>query len=86
MMARSSKPEPQTARVELGRVVGAHALSGEIRVRWFGDGPDHLASAESIWLGESRSDPRARAYRILGAWSGRRGEIRLGLEGVADRT
>ena len=86
MTARSSNSELQTARVELGRVVGAHALAGEIRVRWFGDGPDHLASAESIWLGESGSDPSACAYRVLAAGSGRRGEVRLGLEGVVDRT
>lgn len=66
--------------------MGAHGLRGELRVRFFGDGPENLALQEEVWLGEDRDDPNARRYRVLGAGSGRGGEVRLRLEGVADRT
>lgn len=72
-------------RVELGCVVGAHALAGEVRVRWFGDGPGNLLSSPFLFLGRSRDDPAARRYAILGGGSGRGGEVRLSLEGVGDR-
>jgi 16S rRNA processing protein RimM len=75
----------QEGRVELGRIVGAHALRGEVRVRYFGDGPDTLLDAERVWLGESRDDPLARAYAVLRAGTGRALEVRLALEGVQDR-
>jgi 16S rRNA processing protein RimM len=73
-------------RVELGRIVGAHALGGEVRVRWFGDGPDNILDSEFVFLGERRDDPEARRYSVRGGGSGRHGEIRLRLEGVDDRT
>jgi len=66
-------------------VVGAHALGGEIRVRYFGDGPDTLLEAEAVWLGDGREDADARAYGVRRAGTGRAGEVRLGLEGVDDR-
>jgi 16S rRNA processing protein RimM len=75
----------QERRVELGRVVGAHGLRGELRVRLFGDGPDNLALQEFVWLGDDRDDATARSYRVLGTGSGRTGEIRLAIEGVGDR-
>jgi len=65
--------------------VGAHALAGEIRVRWFGDGPENLLGSEFVYLGSNREDPEARRYAIVRGGSGRAGEIRLGLEGVANR-
>ncbi|MDE0885904.1 MAG: ribosome maturation factor RimM [Myxococcota bacterium] len=79
-------PLANPLRVELGRIVGAHALGGEVRVRWFGDGPDHLLGSEFVFLGEGREDSEARRYGVRGGGSGRRGEIRLRLEGVDDRT
>ncbi|MDG2095720.1 MAG: hypothetical protein P8J89_10675 [Phycisphaerales bacterium] len=72
-------------RVELGRIVGAHALAGEVRVRWFGDGPENLLGADFLFLAESREDPEARRYAVLGGGSGRSGEVRLRLSGVDDR-
>lgn len=71
--------------VEIGVVVGAHALRGEVRVRYFGDGPDHLLDSEHVWLGEHRNDRAAVRYGVIGGGTGRGGEVRLALEGVTDR-
>jgi 16S rRNA processing protein RimM len=72
-------------RVALGRVVGAHALAGEVRVRWLGDGPEHLLDATALWLGADPDGAGGRAVSVAGARSGRPGELLLRLEGVADR-
>lgn len=72
-------------RVELGLVVGAHGLRGEIRVRLYGDGPENLALQSDVWLGDDLDDPGARLYAVLGSGSGRGGEMRLALEGVDSR-
>ena len=71
--------------VEIGRVTGAHGLRGEVRVRWFGDGPETLLSLDEVRLGSSLEDPRPRLYRVHRAGTGRAGEVRLALEGVNDR-
>jgi 16S rRNA processing protein RimM len=73
-------------RIELGRIVGAHALRGEVRVRFFGDGPDNLMCAPEVWLADSRDDPAPRGYRILRTGDGRKGEMRLALEGITSRS
>ena len=86
MTVHSNPSDPQPARVELGYVVGAHALKGELRVRWLGDGPENLLSADSIWLAESRSDAGAPVYEVRAVGAGRSGEVRLKLDGVDDRT
>ncbi|MDH4017750.1 MAG: ribosome maturation factor RimM [Actinomycetota bacterium] len=74
-------------RVLLGRVVGAHALRGEVRVRFFGDGPGQLLNAERVFLGadDTRAD-RARPCDVERTGTGRAGEVRLKLEGVDDRS
>jgi len=73
-------------RVLLGRVVGAHALKGELRVRFFGDGPGQLLNAEHVYLGADEARPeQARPYEVEGTGTGRAGEVRLLLEGVDDR-
>lgn len=69
----------------VGRVVGAHGLRGQIRVHYFGDGPQNLLKLPEIWLGGARDDARARHFEVRCAGTGRGGEVRLGLEGVADR-
>jgi 16S rRNA processing protein RimM len=79
-----SSPD-RSRRVELGRVVGAHALKGELRVRLFGDGPDHLLGLAGVWLGEGREDAGARHFAVTRAGTGRGGEVRLALEGVSTR-
>ena len=73
-------------RVVLGRITGAHALRGEVRVQFFGDGPHNLLRLSEVWLGEDRSDTNARRFEVLrAAMGGRSGEIRLALAGVVDR-
>jgi len=73
-------------RVVLGRIVGAHGLRGEVRVQFFGDGPQNLLHLPEVWLGEDRSDAKARHFEVLAAgMGGRAGEIRLALVDVLDR-
>ena len=74
-----------SVRVELGRVVGAHALAGEVRVRFFGDGPENLLGCPFVFLGDHRDDPSAARYAVRGGGQGRGGEVRLSLAGVDDR-
>lgn len=73
------------SRVEIGRVVGAHALRGEVRVRYFGDGPDTLLEIERVWLADTRDAATAKPYTVTGRGTGRAGEVRLALQGVGDR-
>jgi len=74
-------------RVVLGRITGAHALRGEVRVQFFGDGPQNLLHLPEVWLGEGPLDAKARHFEVLrAAMGGRAGEIRLALEGVVDRS
>ena len=54
-------------------------------MRYLGDGPDHLLELSEAWLGGARDDVRARHFEIGFAGTGRRGEVRLALEGVSDR-
>ena len=49
--ASTSSTEP--LQVALGRVVGAHGLRGQLRVRHFGDGPDELLRQQRLVLGDS---------------------------------
>ncbi len=72
-------------RVVLGRVAGAHALRGEVRVQFFGDEPSNLLQVPEIWLGRDRRDANARCFEVLSAGFGRAGEVRLALHGVDDR-
>ena len=72
-------------KVELGRVVGSHGLRGAVRVRFFGDDPQHLMNAEEVWLGEGREDRHAKSFGVLSGGMGRAREVRLELAGVADR-
>lgn len=75
-------------KVVLGRVVGAHGVHGQVRVRVFGDGPGHLLGAARVILADTErgaEDPAAQPFEIEGGGSGRGGEIRLKLAGVADR-
>jgi 16S rRNA processing protein RimM len=76
---------PEQHLIEFGRIVGAHALRGEVRIRFFGDGPESLLQAEFIWLAESAADPHPRLMEVLGGGTGRGGEVRLALQGVATR-
>lgn len=71
----------------VGRVVGAHGLRGQIRARWFGDGPENLLAAKKMELADGRGseDPAPQAFEIEGGTRGRTGEVRLALRGVSQR-
>jgi 16S rRNA processing protein RimM len=71
--------------VALGRVVGAHGLSGQIRVRCFAEGPEELLRLPRLALGESEDDAEAVAYDVGRAVPGRGREVRLALVGVDGR-
>ncbi len=51
----STETEREPAeRVSLGRVVGAHGMGGQLRVRYFGGVPDNLIRLEAVLLAEKR--------------------------------
>ena len=69
----------------LGVVLGAHGLRGELRIRYFGDGPQGLAGMPAVELASGIEDPEPRHFEVRSVREGRRGELRVGLEGVDDR-
>ncbi len=74
-----------TERVALGRIVGAHGLHGQLRVRYFGGDPDHLTQISAVRIAESEDDPGAESYEVTEVSAGRSGQIRMALAGVEDR-
>ena len=71
--------------VPVGRVVGAHGLRGELRVRLLDGEDNHLRAVTSVLLAREEGDPKAVEARVRAVGSGRRGEARLSLEGVDSR-
>ena len=72
----------------LGRVLGAHGLRGQVRVRYFGDGPENILGAPRLLLAEPErgiEDPSAEEFEVEGGAAGRRGELRLALRGIRSR-
>jgi len=69
----------------MGVVVGAHGLRGELRVRYLGDDGAGLEAMPTVELSRGSDDPEARRHRVLRVAEGRRGEVRLLLEGIDDR-
>jgi 16S rRNA processing protein RimM len=80
-----STSSTERERVTLGRVIGAHGLRGEVRVRLLDETDNNLRAASSVWLAREEGDPKAVEARVRAVGSGRRGEARLALEGVGDR-
>ena len=72
-------------RVVLGRIVGAHGLGGQLRVRYFGAAPDNLMRLEAALLVESEDETDAESFEVTKVVAGRREEVRMTLSGVADR-
>ena len=81
----SSTDRPTRAPVTLGRVIGAHGLRGELRVRLLDETDNNLRAAASVWLAREEGDPKPVEARVRAVGSGRRGEARLALEGVEGR-
>ena len=71
--------------VLLGRVLGSHGVLGWIRVRFTGDGPEHLLGAGRVTLAEDEQGAAGRKYEVEEGGTGRVGEARLKLEGIGDR-
>ena len=69
----------------MGVVLGAHGLRGELRIRYFGDGPDNLAGMPAIELASGVDDPEPRRFTVQRVRDGRRGEARVVLDGIDDR-
>ena len=63
----------ENAPVILGRVVGAHGLRGQIRIRIDGDGPENLFRVGEVWLIEGSGDGAIDAARTLRGVAGDRG-------------
>ena len=72
-------------RVVLGRIVGAHGLGGQLRVRYFGGVPDNLMRLEVALLVESEDAADAERFEVTQVSAGRREEVRMTLVGVASR-
>ncbi len=69
-----------------GRVAGAHGIGGEVRVLVLADGPALLLGTKRFALSRSGpDDPAATLIENEGGSTGRPGEVRLRLRGVADR-
>ena len=69
-------------------MLGPHGLRGELRVRVYGDGPDHLLAAREVALADAALgavDPAPRVLTKEGGGRGRDGEVRLKLAGIEDR-
>jgi 16S rRNA processing protein RimM len=77
-------PAAAPAGVPLGRVIGAHGLRGELRVRIGGDDLTGLAGVSSVRLVREGSGTVAE-YRVASVRPGRPGEGRVALAGVGDR-
>jgi 16S rRNA processing protein RimM len=72
----------------LGRVLGAHGVRGQVRVRYFGDGPENILGAPRLAFAEPAhgiDSPGAEEFEVAGGAPGRRGEVRLTLRGIEDR-
>ncbi|MGH0034438.1 MAG: ribosome maturation factor RimM [Myxococcota bacterium] len=74
MSARGSGPGANHAAppVVLGRVVGAHGVRGQVRVRYFGDGPQSLLDQDVVWLA-SEATEASGATGATGKVAGRSG-------------
>lgn len=64
---------------------GAFGLRGGLRIRYFAEGPEPLLSIRRVALGRGASDPRAQVHDVASVSPGRRGELRLRIDGVDDR-
>lgn len=70
-------------------MLGAHGVRGQVRVRYFGDGPENMLSAPRLFLaepGRGIESAAAEEFEVESGAAGRRGEVRLALRGVADRS
>lgn len=86
MRGASAKAGATTPLVPIGRVVGAHGLRGELRVRLAGASPESFAGAQALWLARDEAGEGARAHALRSVATGREGECRVALAGIGDRS
>ena len=67
----------------LGKVVAAHGIRGGLRVRYFGDAPDHLSPKTDLQL--CFSDGSEQIHKVVKVVPGKAREVRLFLNGISDR-
>ena len=77
--------ESNANRVELGRILGAHGLRGQVRVKVFGDDAGNLVQCDEIWLASEQDDPNPQLHKARYVGTGRPGEVRLQLDTIGDR-
>ncbi len=71
-------------QIVLGCVLGAHGLRGEVRVRYFGDGPENLLVSQRLML--RRGDGAPQPYEVSGVRQGARsGELLFRFAGCDGR-
>ena len=71
-------------RVAIGVVTRAFGTRGELRVRWLGDGPQALASADRIFVARSPEDPVPRRHAVRAVEPCGGDEVRMALAGLRD--
>ena len=81
----SSTEAPPAGWVALGRIVAAHGLRGQLRVRYFAAGPENLLRAPELAVAAREGDPEPVRYEVASASPGRAGEVRVALGGVECR-
>lgn len=69
----------------VGQVAGAHGIGGEVRVRAFADVELLLGTRRLALSRSGADDPHPSEIENQGGTTGRAGEVRLALRGVADR-
>jgi 16S rRNA processing protein RimM len=75
----------EPARVIVGEIAGAHGIGGEVRVRVLADAALVLGMKRFALSRSGPDDPHATRVENQGGSTGRPGELRLALRGVADR-
>jgi 16S rRNA processing protein RimM len=70
-------------RIRLGRILGAHGLQGEVRVRYFGDSPENIELVSCLILGSETDSPELTKLNCR--QGGRASEVLMQLAGVEDR-
>ena len=70
--------------LELGVVVGAHGLRGQVRVKLFARDSTSLEQAGRVFVSDREGRETEHAIQSLG--QGSKGHLILGLSGVRDRT
>ena len=71
------------ARLAIGFVAGASGDNGAIRVHWFGDGPEGLLAAGTVWLAVDNDDEFPRRHLVKGA-AVAGGVVRMELVGLRE--